>query len=867
MIGLIFLGFTLAGAAEAEINIIGSWVTGLSHPNEPGNNRALVFIAHAEHTSDFCVTSVTYGGQPMTKVIDANTGTPTAQAYVATYILDEAGIAAATGGTFVPTWNQTPLEYSYTSVFLSNVDQITPIGATGKNGTPDGTTNPILTDPLSTSDGDMVIAAATAGFSGDYTVNNDFTKAYENDMATSVGAAGYKSATGVPETPSVTHAGDYLNRQVISGFVVQNVNNANIVRIMPLGDSITRGYWGSANHNGYRKPLYDKLTDANHNFDLVGGLADGNFPDPNHEGHGGWCADGCPVEYGDVNDNVYNWLTANPADIILLHIGTNDITRNGEDANEVSAILDEIDRFSTDIKVVLALIIDRVPNDSRTTQYNIDVNNMAQSRIAAGDDIVVVDMNSVFNYIDDMYDNLHPNDVGYTKMADVWFDALDNIITAPLITSTPPTNTTILQLYHYDVNASGYPKPTYELTIYPAGMIIDQNTGLIEWFPTAAGDFNVTVVASNGQISDTNQSFVITVDHIIKFDAASSSSSSADGNVLSWQHIIGDSNNRILLVGITGDDNDANDLVINSVKYNDVNMALVEDSNVTVGSGNPVYYMKTELYHLLDTNLPPLSGNYTVSVTYNGSVRRICGGAISLAHVAQQAREAVAANSNVDQNSISTNITTQTDNAWVIDVVGCGNTGSFLITDSMVERFDVNSDTSSAAGSTKLIEFAQETTLSWTHSGANQLAHSAAAFAPSSYIIAGCINEPNDAPIENVSVSADANGGSDITDANGRYEVWVPYGWSGDVTPTKNGYLFAPSERTYSYVITDLLEQNYIDIVIYDLDTDGFIGWGDVKIIGENWLQSGADIPGDFHKDNIINFLDLAEFATVWWQE
>jgi len=638
------------------------------------------------------------------------------------------------------------------------------------------------------------------------------------------------------------------------------------VKIMPLGDSITRGYWGSPSHNGYRKPLYDKLTDANYNFDFVGsGIpTEGNCPDPNHEGHDGWHAD--TTGPNDILGQVYNWLTANPADIVLLHIGTNDITVGGQNVNEVNSILNEIDRFSTDTKVILALIVDRVPHSPATTQYNQDVNNMAQSRIAAGDNIIIVDMESALNYSTDMPDNLHPNDTGYAKMADVWFNALNSIL-PPSITSTPITNATVFQSYRYDVNASGYPLPTYELTVYPDGMTIDHNTGLIEWFPTAIGDFNVTVAAGNGQMPDANQSFVLTVDHIIKFDAASSNSSSSDGNTLSWQHTIGGGDNRILVVGIAGEDDNESDLEINSVEYNEVNMALVEGSSETVSSGSPISYMKTELYYLLDANLPSTPGNYTITVTYNGNVEKRCGGAISLANAAQQDREAVATNSNTDQNTISTNIITQTDNTWIIDVVGCDSTGSFSVTDSMTERFDVNSDSSTAAGSTKLVDLAQETTISWTHSVANRLAHSAAAFAPASYIIAGCIKEPNNAPIGSVSVSADANGGSDITDSNGRYEALVPYGWSGNVIPVKDGLVFAPSERAYSYVITDLLNQNYKNVNSYDLNTDGLIGWGDVKIMCENWLDTGEDIPGDFYKDNTVNFLDFADFANVWREQ
>ena len=153
-----------------------------------------------------------------------------------------------------------------------------------------------------------------------------------------------------------------------------------------------------------------------------------------------------------------------------------------------------------------------------------------------------------------------------------------------------------------------------------------------------------------------------------------------------------------------------------------------------------------------------------------------------------------------------------------------------------------------------------ETAISWTHSGAERLVHSAAIFAPSSRIISGYISQPNDLPIEDVFISA-TSGGSDITDANGYYELWVSYGWSGTVTPKKTECLFKPFEHTYNNVATDLSNQNYKNVWIYDLDSSGFIGWGDVRIIAENWLSSGQ---GDFNEDNTVDFIDFADFAAAW---
>ncbi len=211
-------------------------------------------------------------------------------------------------------------------------------------------------------------------------------------------------------------------------------------RIMPLGDSITKGVCGSPVYQwGYRKPLYDLLTSDGFNFDFVGSKFNGSFPDPSHEGRDGWRADeilngrtSAPAE-GKLAD----WLTIDQPDVVLLHIGTNDVTAGGlnADANEVDAILDVIDAYETTsgkhVTVILALIINRridspAAKRARTTQFNSDVNDIAVNRIANGDDIIIVDMESALSYDIgvDIADEVHPNDNGYAKMAGVWYDAL-----------------------------------------------------------------------------------------------------------------------------------------------------------------------------------------------------------------------------------------------------------------------------------------------------------------------------------------------------------------------------------------------------------------------------------------------------------
>ncbi|MBD3402605.1 hypothetical protein GF420_06895 [candidate division GN15 bacterium] len=276
------------------------------------------------------------------------------------------------------------------------------------------------------------------------------------------------------------------------------------VRIMPLGNSITDGAVGSSDDTGYRRSLYLQLTSAGYSVDFVGTQTRGiptDF-DRNHEGHGGWHAN-------QIRDNVYNWLVINPADIVLLHIGTNDISHGDQDPAEVDAILSEIDRYETDfgtpVKVVLAAIISRDGGDHMPTQvFNNGVLQIAQSRIAGGDDIAIVDMYDALLYPSDLADAVHPNDVGYGKMANTWFVTLDSIlgssswapndvgVTDLAVTATSPfelTDDDLLCTYALDGEATTATTSWYRNGTAMADMI----------YPFEGGDnYAVNDVSGNG---------------------------------------------------------------------------------------------------------------------------------------------------------------------------------------------------------------------------------------------------------------------------------------------------------------------------------------------------------------------------------
>lgn len=250
----------------------------------------------------------------------------------------------------------------------------------------------------------------------------------------------------------IAWTGKYMRRKtqffslIFFIFFIQTVLTSTAfatTRIMPLGDSITEGYIDGTidpdERVGYRKQLYTDLIDQDYDVNFVGSLpftppADPGF-DCEHEGHAGIMAN-------LIASDVYSYLVDHPADIVLLHIGTNDINV-GDDAagvrDEIILILNEIDRYeldySTEVMVILALIINRddapSPESTRITALNGLLQSLVNNRTTIGDQIRAADHENALNYIDDMANTLHPNMTGYHKMADVWFDSLVQILPDP----------------------------------------------------------------------------------------------------------------------------------------------------------------------------------------------------------------------------------------------------------------------------------------------------------------------------------------------------------------------------------------------------------------------------------------------------
>ncbi len=329
-------------------------------------------------------------------------------------------------------------------------------------------------------------------------------------------------------------------------FTVHFPLTASPIKILPFGDSITfedaPGQTpGAGFRNSYRRLLWDSLRTNNYNIDFIGDKSAGYdmFADPENAGIPGinrgdllnLMSNGWNIEQG-VRVTPGPYLATYTPDVILLHIGTNGVDTDPSETT-IALMLDSIDNFDEDIWVVLALIIDRVPNIANVTTYNNNVRTMALNRIANGDKIIIADMqnDAGLNYLidnsvpydnGDFIDNLHPNDSGYAKMGKLWYPAVKLLMpvspstAAPIISAVTDTIVEVNRPYNYDVNASGIGAPEYSLVTSPSGMTIDSLSGVIKWTPSSTGINNVTVRAENSSGND-EESFTINVTSSVNY--------------------------------------------------------------------------------------------------------------------------------------------------------------------------------------------------------------------------------------------------------------------------------------------------------------------------------------------------------------
>jgi hypothetical protein len=203
--------------------------------------------------------------------------------------------------------------------------------------------------------------------------------------------------------------------------------NGDPCRILPVGDSIT---FGINQEGSYRIELFHKALQAMQKITYTGTLQNGpqtvdSMPFPRrYEATSG-------ITINGISTQITNNKTLNmPSDIIIVHIGTNDMYMNTSSANPTDApanlgkLLDKLIAGMPNALIVVAKIIPLASGASAVTTYNNAIQGVVQTRVAAGAHIMIVDLNTGFPAGDISSDNVHPNVMGYAWMGDKLYDAI-----------------------------------------------------------------------------------------------------------------------------------------------------------------------------------------------------------------------------------------------------------------------------------------------------------------------------------------------------------------------------------------------------------------------------------------------------------
>lgn len=201
---------------------------------------------------------------------------------------------------------------------------------------------------------------------------------------------------------------------------------------MPVGDSITES---AAGQWTYRYFLWHLAQRDGYRIDFVGSKigAHGGPPvstdfDMDHEGHWGWRADEVLARLSTGTAS-----TASP-DIVLIHLGHNDLCQ-GQDVpstvNDIAAIIDVLRTVNPRVGTLLAQNIPSAwPCHALMPAFVAELPALGAAKSTADSPITLVDQCTGFDPGTMTWDGLHPNATGESRMADRWFAALRPLLDA-----------------------------------------------------------------------------------------------------------------------------------------------------------------------------------------------------------------------------------------------------------------------------------------------------------------------------------------------------------------------------------------------------------------------------------------------------
>lgn len=220
--------------------------------------------------------------------------------------------------------------------------------------------------------------------------------------------------------------------------------SAKSLTYLAMGDSITMGYLANECYNSYRlamsnllignTPLWNNNQRASPSamyqaVHAVGSINSGNFTENASEGFDG----------GEIDTIRDNWLARKQdytgiPNVATILAGIHDIADNPSDVTaslatqRMAALVDNLFQVYPQITVIVSTLTPVTVDGWKgaVAAFNMALPGLVQARASVGRKILMVDCGSALNLQNDIADFVHPNAQGYIKIAEVFYQGLQN---------------------------------------------------------------------------------------------------------------------------------------------------------------------------------------------------------------------------------------------------------------------------------------------------------------------------------------------------------------------------------------------------------------------------------------------------------
>jgi hypothetical protein len=182
---------------------------------------------------------------------------------------------------------------------------------------------------------------------------------------------------------------------------------------------------------GFRGPLETLLAGDHIAYDMVGSQHSGppSLSDRDHEGHVGWTTT-------RMQPFITGWVARQHPDVILLQVGTNDLIAGisaAATAQRLDTVLTDIGAVSHAYVIVAGVWAPLPAHALARAQYSRLAAEVVSRHRAAGQATTFVDTSTLLAPTD-LFDGLHPDAVGYRKIATIWERAIRSHLVAGTLT-------------------------------------------------------------------------------------------------------------------------------------------------------------------------------------------------------------------------------------------------------------------------------------------------------------------------------------------------------------------------------------------------------------------------------------------------